>query len=199
MKVLIDNGHGANTKGKCSPDGLLREYRWAREIASRLEAELTARGYDAVRIVTEEYDVSLTERINRINGLCKEHGAGNCVLVSIHINAAGADGKWHDARGWSGWVSKNASEKSREFARMLYDEATRRGLRGNRSVPADRCWVGDFAICRGSRCPAVLTENLFQDNREDAAFLLSEKGKEEIVKLHFDAIAEYVKKYGDGK
>lgn len=196
MKVLIDNGHGANTKGKCSPDDSLREYRWAREIASRLEAELTARGFDAERVVTEEYDVSLTERVKRINDVCKVHGTSDCVLVSIHVNAAGADGKWHDARGWSGWVSKNASEKSREFARMLYDEAARRGLRGNRSVPADRCWVGDFAICRDSRCPAVLTENLFQDNREDVAFLLSEKGKEEIVKLHYDAIINYIKRFG---
>lgn len=196
MKVLIDNGHGANTKGKCSPDDSLREYRWAREIASRLEAELTARGFDAERVVTEEYDVSLSERVNRVNDVCKVHGTSDCVLVSIHVNAAGADGKWHDARGWSGWVSKNASEKSREFARMLYDEAARRGLRGNRSVPADRCWVGDFAICRDSRCPAVLTENLFQDNREDVAFLLSEKGKEEIVKLHYDAIINYIKRFG---
>lgn len=199
MKILIDNGHGADTKGKCSPDGLLREYRWAREIAARLEVELTARGYDAVRIVTEEQDVSLTERVGRINELCKEHGTGNCVLVSIHVNAAGADGKWHSARGWSGWVSSNSSTKSREFAQMLYDEAARRGLRGNRCVPNERYWIGNWAICRCSRCPAVLTENLFQDNREDVDFLLSEKGKEEIVKLHFDAIVKYVKKYGDGK
>lgn len=26
MKILIDNGHGAETPGKCSPDGRLREY-----------------------------------------------------------------------------------------------------------------------------------------------------------------------------
>lgn len=24
MKILIDNGHGSNTPGKCSPDGRLR-------------------------------------------------------------------------------------------------------------------------------------------------------------------------------
>ncbi len=36
MKILIDNGHGNNTSGKCSPDNRLREYAWAREIAVRL-------------------------------------------------------------------------------------------------------------------------------------------------------------------
>lgn len=195
MRILIDNGHGANTVGKCSPDGVLREYKWAREIASRLEAELTARGYDAARVVTEEHDVCLSERVNRVNEVCKKYGAGNCVLVSIHINAAGADGKWHNARGWSGWVAKNASSKSREFARLLYDEAERRGLKGNRSVPAEKYWVGNFAICRDTKCPTVLTENLFQDNREDAEFLQTEKGKTAIVKLHFDAIVKYIEKY----
>ena len=38
MKVLIDNGHGSNTPGKCSPDGQLREYAYTREIAERLVA-----------------------------------------------------------------------------------------------------------------------------------------------------------------
>ena len=32
MKVLIDNGHGSNTPGKCSPDGRLKEYAYTREI-----------------------------------------------------------------------------------------------------------------------------------------------------------------------
>jgi len=35
MKILIDNGHGSNTPGKCSPDGRLREYSYTREIAGR--------------------------------------------------------------------------------------------------------------------------------------------------------------------
>lgn len=40
MKILIDNGHGNNTLGKCSPDNRLREYAWAREIAVRLVDKL---------------------------------------------------------------------------------------------------------------------------------------------------------------
>ena len=36
MKILLDNGHGIDTPGKRSPDGLLREYAWNRLIASRI-------------------------------------------------------------------------------------------------------------------------------------------------------------------
>ena len=47
MIILIDNGHGVNTPGKCSPDGLFREYRYTREIAAEVVKRLRAAGYDA--------------------------------------------------------------------------------------------------------------------------------------------------------
>lgn len=40
IKVLIDNGHGEETPGKRSPDGRLREYAYAREIANRVVSKL---------------------------------------------------------------------------------------------------------------------------------------------------------------
>lgn len=192
MKVLIDNGHGSNTLGKCSPDGNLREYAWARDVATRLVAELKKRGLDAERIVTEETDISLRERCRRVNAHCAKLGAKNVILISIHINAAKNDGKWHDASGWSGWVAPNASQNSKILAQLLYDEAAKRNLKGNRSVPSCRYWIGNFAIVRDTNCPAVLTENLFQDNKDDVEFLMSEKGKQEIVNLHADAIQKYI-------
>lgn len=192
MKILIDNGHGVNTPGKCSPDKTLREYAWARDIAQRIVAELKSRGYDAQRIVTEQTDISLTERVRRVNNICKQYGAKNCLLVSVHINAAGADGKWHDASGWSGWVAPNASANSKALASLLYDEAAKRRLQGNRSVPTERYWVGNFTIIKRTNCPAVLTENLFQDNKTEVAYLLSEDGKQHITQLHVDGIINYI-------
>ena len=37
---------------------------------------------------------------------------------------------------------------------------------------------------RDTKCPAVLTENLFQDNKEDVAILMSETGKHAMVDIH---------------
>lgn len=192
MKILIDNGHGVNTKGKHSPDGRLFEYKWAREIAVRLEAALKAKGLDVERIVPEEKDILLSERSARVNDICKKVGSRNCMLVSIHVNAAAEHGKWNTATGWSGWVSPNASSKSKRFAQILYDAAKERGLQGNRSVPKERYWVGNFAIVRDTNCPAVLTENLFQDNKGEVDYLLSEEGKQAIVDLHVAGILKYI-------
>ena len=50
-----------------------------------------------------------------------------------------------------------------------------------------------FYILKHTKCPAVLTENLFQDNKEDVDFLLSEEGKRTIVSLHVKGICKYLK------
>ena len=49
----------------------------------------------------------------------------------------------------------------------------------------------NFYILRHTRCPAVLTENLFMDNRDDVAFLESAEGSQAIVNLHVEGIRRY--------
>lgn len=192
MKILIDNGHGKDTAGKRSPDGKLLEYAWSREIASMLVRRLNELGIDAERIVTEEKDIPLSERCRRVNKVCEKYGNKNVLLVSIHINAAASDGKWHNASGWTGWVSNNASTRSKFFAQYLYESASKRGLRGNRSVPTCCYWTGNLYILKNSNCPCVLTENLFQDNKDDVKYLMSDNGKKEIVNIHLEAIQKYI-------
>ena len=182
MKILIDNGHGQDTAGKRSPDGRLLEYAYAREIADRLEKELNARGIEAVRITPEEYDVSLSERCRRAN----KYGSKGVLLVSIHCNAAGADGKWHDAH--------DASVNSKTLARCFIQAAKEQGLAVREWSAREPYWTQNLAICRDTKCPAVLTENLFQDNRADVDYLLSEEGKQAIVTLHVDGITDYINK-----
>jgi len=40
--------------------------------------------------------------------------------------------------------------------------------------------------------PAVLSECLFQDNKEDVAILLSEEGQRKILEAHVKGIEKYV-------
>ena len=189
--ILLDNGHGENTSGKQSPDGSLKEYAYAREIVKRLESKLKENGYKVYVVTPEQEDISLKERCRRINKVCRENG-NKAISISIHCNAAGADGKWHTASGWGVFVSQNASQNSKKLAKTLYDEALLLNLKGNRSVPNEHYWIQNLAMCRDTICPAVLTENLFQDNKEDVNFLLSEKGKQAIVDAHYNGIVKYI-------
>lgn len=190
MKVLIDNGHGSNTPGKCSPDGRLREYAYTREIAERLMMELRKNGIDAERIVKEEIDVPLAERCRRAN----EYKASEAILVSIHCNAAGNGSDWMSARGWEAWTSVGKT-KADKLATCLYEGAKHclPGMKMRKDMAdGDPDKESQFYILRHTNCPAVLTENLFQDNREDVEFLLSEEGKRAIVSLHVWGIMKYL-------
>lgn len=213
MKILIDNGHGIDTPGKRSPDNSLREYKWAREIAERIVTDLKQKGYDAERIVTEENDISLSERCRRVNAYCNKFGAKNILLVSIHCNAAGADGKWKTAGGWcayttqghtqsdllSNFLYKAAEEELSEYIRQFperknsgdYDKY-QKPIRTDYS-DGDPDYEARFYILQNTLCPAVLTESLFQDNRADVKYLLSEGGKNSIVNLHVNGILNYIK------
>lgn len=192
MKVLIDNGHGAETPGKRSPDGRLREYAYAREIAVRVVSRLLDAGIDALRIVPEETDVSLAERVVRVNKASAECG-GQALLVSVHCNAAGDGSKWMSARGWSIFVDTTASAKSKLLATEIAKAAKAKGVTVRQSSPGELYWSGGLYICKHSNCPAALVENFFQDNKEDVDFLLSEAGKQCVTDITTEGIMSYLK------
>lgn len=192
MKVLIDNGHGENTPGKCSPDKRLREWAYTREIADMVVTGLRKRGIDAERIVRENMDVSLSERCRRANDIYRETGR-NAILVSIHCNAAGSGSDWMNARGWSVFVSPNASANSKRLATCLGSAAENCGVAIRKQVPNLMYWEQNLAMCRDTNCPAVLTENFFQDNKEDVEFLLSSAGKQTVARIHVEGIEAYLK------
>ena len=193
MIVLVERGHGIETLGKRSPDGVLREWKYCHEIATEVVERLKTMGYNAQMLVTEENDISLGTRCKRANEVCKHFGASNVLLVSIHLNAKGNGSAWMDARGWQACVSMNASARSKQLASYLFDAASAQGLKMRSPKPGQKWWAQNLAICRDTNCPAVLTENLFQDNKQDVEFLLSDKGREAIINLHVEGIINYIK------
>ena len=194
MKVLIDPGHGIDTPGKRSPDGLFLEYLWNRQIADLLLEKLVAMGIDASIVVTETNDVTLRNRVNRVNTICNKVGASNVLLVSIHANAAGNGSAWMNAKGWSCYTSKGKTQ-SDQVAECLYDafeaEFPERKIRKDLS-DGDKDWEENFFILEKSRCPAVLLENFFYDNREECVWMLQDETKRRIASAAAKGIAKYV-------
>lgn len=196
--IILGTAHGINVGGKRSPDGKFREYKYSREIVSAVKKELESMGYNVYVDITEDVvplpqSAELSKRVNYVNQLCKKYGASNCVYVSIHNNAAGSGKEWLSASGFSVFISNNASESSKKLAKIFTSNAIRRDLCGNRSIPFNKYWTANYYVLRKTLCPAVLTENLFQDNRKDVEFLISDEGRKEIVDLHVNSINEYVK------
>ena len=195
MKILIDNGHGIQTKGKRSPDGQLLEYAYTRELARQIVAALKARGYDSELLVPKDDDIPLSERVRRTNAHCQALGKSNVILISLHLNAAGDGTKWMNATGWSCYTCKGQTESDR-LADCLYKAAEQilknQVIRTDYARDGDPDWEENFYILRKSLCPTVLTENFFMDSLRDRDFLMSQIGKKGIVDTHIKGILNYI-------
>lgn len=206
--VIIDPAHGINTSGKGSPYTLnnvpphleFREYLWSREICLMLASELEKKGLEVFFTVTGDEEPGLLYRYMTANSHINQHPGMHHIFISIHNNAAGNGSKWCNARGWSAYTTpgQNNSDK---LAECLYDamECYSKGhdikIRTDKR-DGDRDCEANFAVLKGVKCPAVLTENLFQDNEDDVRLLLSNDIKKLIVKAHVEGILKFIDKMG---
>lgn len=210
MIILIDAGHGCNTEqnGKYSPvldssmkigseftdKGRFREWKYNRVIANQVVDILKDMKYDARLVVAEDRDISLSERVRRINTICNKVGAANVLLVSIHANAVGNGADWCAGKGWEAYTTrgKTISDKLADF---LYNRADS-NLPGRKIredwTDGDRDKEADFYIIKKAKCAAVLTENFFYDNKDDLKYLTSEEGIHGVVRLHVEGIIDYI-------
>ena len=122
----IDAGHGNNTKGKRSrvwSDGsILYEYEYNRAIRDKLVKLMDLYNMSYYIVNPEDTDISLSERVNRINGL-KKITDKYVITVSIHGNAAGTE----KANGYEIYTSPG-STTSDKIADIFYKHADRTNL-----------------------------------------------------------------------
>lgn len=193
--ILIDNGHGNNTPGKRSPDERLIEATYTREIASKVVSGLRRLGYYADLLTPELYDVSLLERVHRVNVKCQSLGKENVLCVSIHCNAASNGKEWREATGWEIWTSVGKTKSDNladHFVKMAKRHFEGQTIREWKKMDGERDKEAKFTILADTLCPAVLTENFFMDSKKDVDYLLSTEGKSAIVRCHIDAIVSYI-------
>lgn len=194
--IILGTAHLKSTPGKCSPDKKFYEYKYSREICKAIKLILQEYGYK-VYIDIEENDLKLTQnqelkrRVNFVNSLCKN----DCIYISIHVNGAGDGRTWSNATGWECWTSPGKT-KSDKLAECLYKsaEANLKGKKIRKDLTdRDSDKEGNLYVLKNTKCPAVLTENFFQDNKEDVKFLTSDEGFQAIVRLHVEGIVNYIK------
>lgn len=216
LTVILGTAHGKNVAGKRSPDGKFQEWQYSREIIGQLKNRLEQAG---IRVFVDNMEsevplpanAELRARCKYVNDLCDKYGTKNCIYVSIHVNAAASTGRWNTAGGWSAYTSPGRT-RSDILATYLYEAAEKRlasyakamekgkttGQYDKNQKPfrkdisdGDPDKEANFYVLVRTKCAAVLTENLFQDNKADVAFLTSEEGKGAIVDLHKEAILKF--------
>jgi N-acetylmuramoyl-L-alanine amidase len=179
MKIMIDAGHGPETAGKRSPDGLLREFSFNSAVANLVKQYLVEEGVTIFFAHDERKDVSLSERTNYANRMNVD------AFISIHANAYGAG--WNHANGIETYVYPSASKESRVLASLVQASLITACNRTDRGVK-----MANFAVLRETRMPAILIECGFMTNREETALLLKKAYRKQCAKAISFAITSWM-------
>ncbi|GJM64651.1 N-acetylmuramidase domain-containing protein [Persicobacter diffluens] len=195
---IIDCGHGG-FEGDKYTTGEAKRYKFTgsnqegleifegeinRKIALKLISKLkeaNLRYYDLNS--NDPKDLPLKERVKIADELYDNNKS--YYFLSIHSNSASKSikGQGTTANGFEIFTSRGTttSDAYAQIAAEKYREHfPRKKFRGVKE--------SDFYVLKYTDCPAILVENLFFDNFEEAKFLISDEGQEKIASCLFDII-----------
>ena len=192
---LLDPGHGGfidgvyQTAGKRSPmfpDGSqVFEGEFNRDIVRRI-IDLSDRKTKVVNLVNTEKDVSLRARVTEANRIHRERK--NCVYVSIHANAFGNGKDFNNAKGICTFHHTKSS-KGKVLAQCLQKWLVDLTPFRDRGVIANERWA-NFYVLRKTHMPAILSENGFMTNYDNAKYLMDPEVRQLIANAHYNMMLE---------
>lgn len=188
---IIDAGHGGLKQGHyvtapakmfVFPDGL-RIYEGVinRKIAKLVWLKLIELNIDYKIVYDEVEDISLSLRVKRADAIYESDK--RAIFLSIHSNAGGGSGFEIFTSPGQTKSDKVANIFCEVYQKWFPLFPFRKDL-----SDADADKEADFYVLRKTDCPALLVENLFFDNRNEANYLLSEAGQLKIA----DCIVECI-------
>jgi N-acetylmuramoyl-L-alanine amidase len=193
---LLDPGHGGiiegvyQTAGKRSPhfpDGsILYEGEFNRDVVGRIIKLCHDYDIDCINLVDTEEDLSLRHRVSKANLFHKENR--NSIYVSVHANAFGNGRDFNQAKGICTFHHYKSGGGKR-LAASLQNWLTGLTSFRDRGVISNDRWA-NFYVLRKTHMPAVLSENGFMTNFDDASALMDPDIRQAIANAHFAMIQE---------
>ena len=173
--LVVDAGHGGNDQGAAGRRSLEKDInlKVARRVCKRIRKK--CKGVEVIQTRPDDEFVTLDDRA----GMANFFGAD--LFISIHSNSARG---W--AEGTETFIHPSArGSRSERMARLIEQEYVKHG-RKSRGVK-----TANFAVLRGTRMPAVLTELGFISNRREERFMKSRKGQKRLARRISDAFVRY--------
>ena len=179
VKIALDAGHGLNTAGKRTPDGI-REWTLNDKVRDKVVTML--RDYDVSFVHTDNDEGKTDEALSKRVAAYK--AAGVASVVSIHHNAF--TGAWNSATGVEVYVDKNCTDADLKLANLIYTRLVKyTGLKGRGVKKAN------FQVINQNAIPAVLCEGGFMDGTNDYKYITSDAGQTAYAKAIAEALIEF--------
>lgn len=188
--VILDSGHNEYVPGKEAPDKSMREWEFNNDMQHRIMKMLNEYPEFYVYLTNPEpakkNEIGLSKRAALANSAWRAKGKPDAMFISLHANAYGT---WTSANGCETFHARNASVKSKNFAKIVNNSihATLKTLNPksvNRGVKCE-----NFTVIKNAAMPAVLIEYAFYTNKTDLAIL--KNNRQELAEATVKAICEY--------
>lgn len=181
-KIVIDAGHGLNTAGKQTPNGI-KEWELNNKVALAVAKQLAEYEIEIYRVddPTGKTDVSLYDRVVKANKIMPD------VLISIHHNAF--TGQWGTHTGVETYYnSTRQKEIEKTLATKLANQmATNVGLR-NRGAKSASFYI----LNCDPKITAILSEGGFMDSTIDYPIITATTGQSNYALAISKLIIEYL-------
>lgn len=172
----------------------LDELTYLRTLTEEIHLSLMASLKHTPFITVQTLNPPIDQIIPRIQTLNQNTPPSANCIIAVGLNASTDDGHYHHSRGWS-VCNKVCNKVSGQLAQSLVNAALHTlgpsAISSPGQIPSQRylCWAG---LLSDLPIPAVLTLNLYQDNRQDIAYLLSSAGRQAIIDMHTKGITDYL-------
>ena len=191
MKLLIlDSGHAKNTKGKKAPDNSFYEWSFNNDMQYKIKKRAEDHGIHVFLsnpTPNTTSDIGLSERATKMNNYWTSKGKPKSIMISLHANAYGDD--FNAARGSECYVANNASNTSKNFAKILNDNVVAAMKKIDSGAKDRGVKTNNFTVIYKSSMPCCLMEYAFYSNKEDLKIL--KNNKDELVEATIKAICSY--------
>ncbi|WP_163539865.1 N-acetylmuramoyl-L-alanine amidase [Gracilibacillus sp. YIM 98692] len=176
MKLYLDPGHGGTDSG-ATGNGLT-EKEMNLDIALKIRDMLTSE-YENVDVNmsrTTDQTKSLSERTNEANDWGADY------YLSIHCNAYNGS-----ARGYEDYIHSSLSDSSQtaQYQDIMHAEIIKVNDLKDRGKKK-----ANFHVLRETTMPALLTENGFIDQKDDAALIKDPSWRKKVARGHVNGLAK---------
>ncbi|KXG10680.1 Sporulation-specific N-acetylmuramoyl-L-alanine amidase [Anoxybacillus sp. P3H1B] len=173
VKIVLDAGHGGTDSGAVG-NGLLEKNLTLNIIKKIGNLLAEYEGVDIIYTRTDDRFIELSERAAIANR------ADADFFLSVHINAGGGTG--FESYIYNG----NVSSATIAYQNVIHAEILK--AIGNMTDRGKK--RANYAVLRETNMPALLTENLFIDNVNDAAKLKSEQFLLQVAHGHVEGLVK---------
>ena len=180
IKIALDAGHGLNTAGKQTPDGI-KEWSLNDKVRDKVVDILSA--YDVEIIHTDNNEGNVDETLS--SRLSKYLNAGVNAFVSIHHNAL--SGSWNGATGVEVYTDTTPTNADLTLANCVYNKLVQYTALKGRGIKK-----ANFFVINQNKIPAILVEGGFMDSTNDYKVITSDAGQDAYARAVAEGLIEFL-------